>query len=267
MKKRKISSQENWKIFEYNNTAFIFLFSSLDDFKRSSFCNHVPFQPLPILLSIYIYIYKLTRSRAPHAHTSFSFDSSALASPHEQGRVRQSSCNLSLSSVPGHHPARLARVTPSLAPSPLFVQKTKEDLSKRREDNGADGLIDPAYIGPAVLSSLFKIGKPVQIEQRFSTRETRDLKTIEYTFSRVTGERRGRKEGRKKKEEERRKKKRMWCAHDSRWLPPRHTTWSLSLGYWVCGARVSPSYIALLRPAPSSLPTPRRSTRGPIPTS
>lgn len=96
---------------------------------------------------IYIYIYKLTRSRAPHAHTSFSFDSSALASPHEQGRVRQSSCNLSLSSVPGHHPARLARVTPSLAPSPLFVQKTKEDLSKRREDNGADGLIDPAYIG------------------------------------------------------------------------------------------------------------------------
>lgn len=69
MKKRKISSQENWKIFEYNNTAFIFLFSSLDDFKRSSFCNHVPFQPLPILLSIYIYIYINSHVPAHHTHT------------------------------------------------------------------------------------------------------------------------------------------------------------------------------------------------------
>lgn len=181
---------------------------------------------------------------AHHTH-SFSFDPTTLASP--LGQVRQSS-DRSLSSVLGHHLAQSCAIAGrNNPPHPLSPSLSKDkggSFETRRQ--WWTSLSPRLYLRGFIKR---KLGN-WEIEQRFR------LKMIEYLLC-VTGRRR------KEEEEERRRRRRSECGALE--LAITSTIHHVeSLGYWVCGARVSPSYIAVLHPAVLP-PLPSPSTRGSVP--
>lgn len=147
---RKISNEENWKnrnniIIQYFFFFFFWLSTILKNGKRSSFWNHVPFQPLPILLSIQTHTFPRTTHTPspsilpPSLLPSDKFDNLRIDLSHR--------CSATISSNRVRSRGETILPTPSLPLCP----KTKEDLSKR-EDNGGRAY-HPVYIS-AVLSSV-----------------------------------------------------------------------------------------------------------------